>query len=184
MALDPKIRWMVLIVCLCGGARARADSISREDPPRWRIRAGLSTGFGGASVHGDAVTVFPTHLEVGLRLFGPLSFDLRATAIQVGEVIGVCGELRRPSALLGAAGLRFDLFNRRSESWVDPFVEVHGGTGGQLGCSSSQTFATGGARAGIDVWLGRVAVSITASYDYLPVAAPFAGELGATVALY
>jgi hypothetical protein len=34
------------------------------------------------------------------------------------------------------------------------------------------------------VWLGRVAVTVVASYDWLPTAMPFAFGLGATFVLY
>jgi hypothetical protein len=47
-----------------------------------------------------------------------------------------------------------------------------------------QVFATGGAKLGLDIWLGRVAVTVAATYDWLPTAQPISVALGATLALY
>ena len=171
---------------------ADADARAPRDAPRWRLRGGVSSGFGGASAHGDdTITVFPTHLDLVGRIWGPLSLDVRGFAVQAMQSYAACGEHRRPSALGTAGGLRVDFANRRSASWVDPFLEAHAGVAGQGGapevggrCPASEVFASGGARAGIDVWLGRAAVTVTVSYDYLPVAAPFAFELGASFVLY
>jgi hypothetical protein len=166
-----------------------ADELA--DPPRWRVRGGLSMGFGGGRDAGQSVAMFPTTLEVGVRLFGPLSLDVGATGVLAGEAYLACGELRRPSAAFGALGLRADLANGKSASWVAPFVEAHAGVGGQGGgreldgaCAPPRVFGTGGARVGLDAWLGRVAVTVAVGYDYLPSVQSAAVSLGATTVLY
>jgi len=161
------------------------------DPPRWRLRAALSSGVGGSRDGGEGVTVFPVALELGVRLYGPLSLTVAGQAVLMGATYSACGEQRRANAALGTAGLRLDFGNRRSAAWVVPFMEVHAGLGGQSGghelggaCPGPGVFGTGGARLGIDVWLGRVAVTLAGTFDYLPQAPPVAVALGATVILY
>lgn len=172
-------------------APVRADPrLLPPDPPRWRLRAALTSGAGGG-VTGDRATLFPTTLVFGARLWKPLSIDLAAQAVIAGEQYQACGRPRRPNAILGAGGLRVDFANGRSASWVAPFVEAHLGVGRQGPgreenglCTGPPTFFTGGARAGIDVWLGRVAVTVMVSYDYLPAASPISVSLGGSVVLF
>jgi hypothetical protein len=161
----------------------------KNDPPRWRLRATLSTGVGVAL--GPRAVSFPTHLDLGARIWGPLSVTLSGTAVLSSRQVSTCGTTERPNAALGAVGLRADLRNGRSASWVDPFIEAHVGVGGQAAygepgdpCGGSRVFATGGGRIGLDAWLGRVAITAQLSYDDLPVAAPIAISLGASVILY
>jgi hypothetical protein len=182
------VRSATAIVLLCASL-ARAD---RElDPPRWRVRAGLTQTVAGGSDGGSIVTVFPLALELGVRLWGPLSLTGGATGVFVGESYMACGKSVRPDAAIGTLGMRVDFLNSKASSWVAPFVEAHGGIGGQRGgresegvCRSPGTFGTGGARVGFDVWLGRAAVTIAASWDFLPAAAPLGIGLGATFILY
>ena len=64
-----------------------------------------------------------------------------------------------------------------------PFVEGHVGVGGQRtgpDCHAAPLFATGGARLGLDVWLGHAAVTLAIAADYLPVASPVTFTLGAS----
>jgi hypothetical protein len=97
----------------------------------------------------------------------------------------------RPNAFAGALGLRADLANGRAAAWVDPWVEVHGGVGLQAGaraqagrCPESVTFGTAGARAGIDAWLGRGAVTAALAFDYLPVGSTLSFMLGGTFIVF
>jgi hypothetical protein len=182
------LRPALVLVTLGAAWAARADG---GDPARWRVRGLVETGFGGGRSDGVTVAMFPTTLELGARIWGPLSVDLSATGILTSARYLACGEERRPNAALGALGLRADLANGKSASWVDPFVEVHGGVGGQGGgpelagaCPPPRVFGTGGARAGIDVWLGRVAVTIVLGYDYVPIGQVLAASIGASVVLY
>jgi hypothetical protein len=168
-------------------ARAEAPS----DPPRWRLRLSVSEGFGGGRSGDGAVTRFATTAELGARIFGPLSLDAGVIATVAGEYDSSCGQGIRPSAIAAVAGLRADAFNARSASWVDPFVEAHGGVGVQAGarevpgqCAASSVFATGGARAGIDVWLGRAAVTVALGFDYLPIGSTIALSLGGSFKLF
>jgi hypothetical protein len=135
--------------------------------------------------------MFPTTLELGARLWGPLSVDVAAVLVVAGEAYSACGELRRPNAVLGTAGVRADLANGKSASWADPFVEVHGGVGAQGGgrelggaCPAPRVFGSGGGRIGVDAWLGRVAVTVALGYDYLPIGQSLAISLGLSAILF
>jgi hypothetical protein len=170
---------------------APAQVAVAPDPPRWRIRAALTQGVGGGKDGPQIVTVFPTTLEFGARIWGPLSVTVAASGVWVGSQSTACGKERRANAGLGSAGLRVDFGNGLSKSWVAPFIEVHGGVGGQGGgpeldgvCPAGGVFGTGGARVGFDVWLGKAAVTIVAAYDYLPHASPFSLALGGTFRLF
>ena len=162
----------------------------KTDPPRWRFRALIATGVGGG-VGGVRTVVFPTQLELGARIWGPLSATISGMAMLSGREVTSCGASARANAATGAVGLRADLFNSKSASWIDPFIEAHAGVGGQTGfsepadpCAGSRVFATGGGRIGLDAWFGRVAVTAQLTYDYLPIAAPLAFSLGASVLLH
>jgi hypothetical protein len=183
------VRFFAVVIALT--SLARADVLLPPDPPRWRLRAALTTGVGGARDAGDSVTVFPTTLELGVRLFGPLSVTVGAQGVLVGEQYDACGKTERPNAILGAAGLRVDFANGRSASWAAPFVEAHAGVGRQGAprevngvCDGPSDFFTGGAKLGVDVWLGKVAVTVVATWDWLPTAMPFGAQLGASFVLY
>lgn len=168
------------------------STVARADPPRWRLRATLAQGFGGGRAADDSIAArFPTMLDVGARLWGPLSLAATVTATVAGEYATSCGRPVRPSAVAGALGVRADLANGRSAAWVDPWVEVHGGVGAQAGarelpggCPQAATFGTAGARAGFDAWLGRGAVTVAVAFDYLPVGASVSFVLGGSFILF
>jgi hypothetical protein len=155
-------------------------------PPRWRVQVSLLEGFGGSWDHGS-VSAFPTTLAIGVRVWGPLSVTAGATGVLSGDHYESCGGPRRANAIVGHAGLRVDFNNKHGDSWLDPFIEAHGGVGGQRGgrdaCGAGGVFGTGGARVGLDVWMGRAAITVAAGFDYTPVATPAAGFLGATFLL-
>lgn len=162
----------------------------KNDPPRWRMRGTVTTGVGAALTTSHWV-VFPTELSVGARIWGPLSATASALAVLATRDSTTCGTEQRPHAALGSLGLRADLFNGRSASWLDPFVEVHASVGGQAAfaqgsdpCRGPRTFGGGGARIGFDAWLGRVALTAQLSYEYLPVGAPLTVSIGASMILF
>ena len=172
-----------------GTANPRGFTAS-VDPPRWRLRATLTEGFGGGRDGDATVARFATTAELGARVWGPLSLDLGVIATVAGEYDAGCGQGIRPSAVAGVAGVRADLFNARSASWINPFVEAHGGVGTQAGtrevpgaCATASTFGTGGARAGLDVWLGRAAVTVAVDFEYLPIGSTLAFSLGGSFKL-
>ena len=191
-----RVRIAALVLVLGCALPARADAPGVEathaDPPRWRLRATLAQGFGGAVGADDGVVArFPTMLDVGARLWGPLSLAATVTGTLAGEYATSCGQPVRPSAIAGALGVRADLGNRRSASWVDPWVEAHGGVGAQAGalevpggCPRAATFGTAGARAGLDVWLGRGAVTVAVAFDYLPIGSTVSFVLGGSFVLF
>jgi hypothetical protein len=175
-----------LVVCL-----VLLGSVARADPPRWRLRATLAQGFGGARSGDETVARFPTTLDVGARLWGPLSLAATVTGTVAGEWSTTCGQPVRPSAIAGALGVRADLGNGRSAAWLDPWVEVHGGVGAQAGarevpggCPQSATYGTAGARAGFDAWLGKGAVTIAVAFDYLPVGSTVSFALGGSFIVF
>ncbi|MGZ3428119.1 MAG: hypothetical protein ACXVCV_15795 [Polyangia bacterium] len=166
-------------------------SVARADPPRWRLRATLAQGFGGGRAGDETVARFPTTLDLGARLWGPLSLAATVTGTIAGEWSSTCGQPVRPNAVAGALGVRADLGNGRSAAWVDPWVEVHGGIGAQAGarelpgaCPQAATYGTAGARAGFDAWLGRGAVTIAVGFDYLPVGSAVSFLLGGSFVLF
>ena len=197
------MRTSAIALVLTGSALARADAPvvvepptgvyaapPARDPPRWRLRGLVSSGV-GVGIGGVREATFPTALELGARVWGPLSVTLSGAAVLASREVVSCGASARPNAALGALGVRADLHNGRSASWVDPFVEAHVGVGGQAAyaepgdpCGGRRVFPTGGGRIGLDAWLGRVAITAQVGYDYLPIGAPLAVSLGASVILY
>jgi hypothetical protein len=177
-----------LVVVLALSTTAGAEqpwTPSQSNEPRWRLRLSLLSGFGGSWAHDDVVAMFPTTLELGVRAFGPLSFDFGVTGVAATVLEVDCGVARRPHAVFGSAGVRIDFVNRRAGSWVDPFLESHLGIGSQEGghdgsgmCVDRRLFAAAGVRGGIDVWLGQSAVTVALGYDYLPTASPLSFSLG------
>lgn len=170
------------------GGVARAEP---RDPPRWRLRATLAQGFGGGRNADETVARLPTLVEVGARLWGPLSLAASVTATVAGEWANGCGQPVRPSAVAGGLGVRADLGNGRAAAWVDPWVEVHGGIGAQAGarevpggCPQPATYGTAGARAGFDAWLGRGAVTVAVAFDYLPLGSSVSFVLGGSFVLF
>jgi hypothetical protein len=189
---------LVTLVAVAAATRARGDerqytppTAPPADPPRWRLRAMLVQGFGGGRDVDAYVARFPTTLELGARVWGPLSLAAGVTATVAGEYDVACGQGVRPSAVAGDVGVRADLANGRSAAWVDPWVEVHGGVGTQAGarplpgrCPVAEVFGTAGARAGFDAWLGRGAVTVAVAFDYLPVGSALSFILGGTVVVF
>jgi hypothetical protein len=177
----------LVVLVTAWAASARAD-----DPPRWRLRASLLQGFGGGRAADDSIAArFPTTLDLGARLWGPLSLAATVTGTLAGEYDNSCGAAVRPNAIAGALGLRADLANRRSAPWVDPWIEAHGGVGAQAGvhaqpggCPTAATFATAGARVGVDTWLGKAAVTVAVAFDYLPLGATVSFVLGGSFVLF
>jgi hypothetical protein len=167
--------------------------MAHADPPRWRLRATVAQGFGGGEgADGGAIVArFPTMLELGARVWGPLSLTVAATGTLAGEYDTTCGQPLRPNAVMGALGVRADLANARSAAWVDPWVEAHAGVGAQAGahevpggCARAATFATAGARAGVDVWLGRGAVTVAVGFDYLAIGSSVSFLLGGSFVVF
>ncbi len=89
-------------------------------------------------------------------------------------------------------GLRLDFNNSRDGSWWSPWLALRGGVVGQsgvpddlLGCTPR--YLPGlylSPRAGIDLWLGKAAVTFALGYDYLPRAAAISALTGLTLRLF
>ncbi len=176
-----------LVVVLLGLAVANADT-PRRDPPRWRARLALEVGAGGTIEARQ--TVFPGVFELGVQVWRNLSLTAAAEGILAVAEVDACGVRRPPHAALGTVGVRYDLWDGKSAPWPVPYAEVHGGVGGQraggandASCPRMAPFGTGGVKLGVDAWLGRVAVTVAISYDYLPVGAPLVFHIGADIIL-
>lgn len=144
------------------------------------MRPEISQGFGASRAGGRFVAVFPTRVEVDLRLWRGLSLSVLGVGMLTGGE-GVCAH--RATAAWHALGVRWDFGNKRGGGWLVPFVEGHVGVGGQRtgsDCHTSSIFPTGGARLGLDVWLGHAAVTVAVAADYLPVASPITFTFGAS----
>jgi hypothetical protein len=168
---------------------AEKDKLDPE-APRWKLRMTLASGFGGSRAGDNLVAVFPTTLELGVRIFGPLSLDVALHGMLTNDLYVACGETIRPHAIYGTAGVRVDFINKLAGSWVDPYVAVHFGVAGQPGgreidgrCGPGRASPTGGVRLGLDVWLGRAAVNAAVGFDVLAIASPIAFFLGASFVL-
>lgn len=172
--------------------RAGAAGGRVVDPLRWRGRISLGAGAGGGGDgQGHVVTMHPVRLEIGVVLWRNLSLVAAAGGVIATTVDDACGVRRAPHAALGSIGLRADLWNGKSAPWAVPFVEAWAGVGGQPridvtgdACERLAPFATGGARVGLDAWLGRVAVTVAVSYDHLPRLAPIAFSIAATAIVW
>ncbi len=148
--------------------------------PRWRLRLGVATGAGGA-LDGTNTGAFPSSLSVAVRVSERVSLVVEALGVLSGHYLSACDS--RANAFVGAAGARVDFGNRQGGSWMSPFVEAHVGGGVQPGsCRGASAplrgFASGGGSVGVDVWMGRAAVSIALAADYLPTASPLAALIG------
>ncbi len=51
-------------------------------------------------------------------------------------------------------------------------------------CPATATFATAGARAGFDAWLGRGAVTVAVAFDYLPIGSSVSFVLGSSFVVF
>jgi hypothetical protein len=158
---------------------ATAHAERPVDPPRWRGQLSIVAGSGGAGDGtGGVSTVFPISAEFAFRVWRNLSVTAGGHGVLATRLDESCGN-RPPHAAFGTVGLRADLWNGKSSPWLTPFVAVRGGGGGQ--CAP---FGTGGVTAGLDTWLGRVAVTVAFSYDYLPIGQPLSFRLGAAFILF
>jgi hypothetical protein len=145
---------------------------AKHAPPRWHLRLGVNLGFGGSYADNRSTLAVPVNVDLSLRAWRFLSVVVATTGILSDLDADVCGG-RRPHAFVGSAGVRLDRNNHHGDSWFSPFVEAHASVGGQRpldSCRALAPFGGAGARAGLDVWLGKAAISIALGVEYLPVA--------------
>lgn len=135
----------------------------------------------------------PLDAEVGLRASGPLSVVLGGVAYNAPFLISSCPTAAspRPHALAAFLGLRLDFNNSRDGSWWSPWIAVRGGVVGQAGVQQGAACEERyvlhpylGPRLGVDLWLGKAAVTFALGYDELPRAAAVSLQVGLTLRLY
>ena len=197
-----------LVTGLClspAWAAAPFDSASlrsgRTDLPRPAAprtgRAQILTGVGLAVPSqpegGRHLTAYvPVELELSLQVSGPLSVLLGgsgfAATFVAADCLGSAG--RRPSALAAFGGVRLDpLLGGRG--LVSPWLALRGGLVGQDGVSTADPCVERvvlspyfGPRVGLDLRLGRTALTAALGYDHLPRAPALTVQLGLSLRIF
>jgi hypothetical protein len=135
----------------------------------------------------------PLDAELALRVSGPLSVVLGGVAYNAPFSVSTCptSPSARPHALAALAGVRLDFNNSRDGSWWSPWLALRGGVVGQAGvqdgavCEERYVLAPYlSPRLGVDLWLGKAAVTFALGYDELPRAAAISLQLGLTLRLF
>ncbi len=181
-----------------GGAAAAARRPVRKPALRFAGRLQLLSGVGftlprddGNAVHFAAYV--PLDVELALRVSGPLSVVLGGVAYNAPFSVSTCpsSPSARPHALAALGGVRLDFNNSRDGSWWSPWIALRGGVVGQAGvqggavCEERYVLAPYlSPRVGVDLWLGKAAVTFALGYDELPRAAAISLQLGLTLRLF
>lgn len=189
----------VLLAATCLGGEASARP--RPPAPRFKGRLQILSGAGFALPQdGDGGRHFaayvPVDLELGIQASGPLSVVLGGVGYLAPFSVPACGPDgspagARPNALGTFLGLRLDFNNSRDGSWWSPWVALRGGLVGQGGVPDGnpclERFQLGlflSPRLGLDLWLGKAAVTFALGYDHLPFAAAVSTQVGLTLRLF
>ncbi len=195
-------RWQAvlcaLVVAVAAGSAAGAKRPPRKPALRFAGRLQVLSGV-GFTLPKDAVAdthfaaYVPLDVELATRLGGPLSLLLGSAAFNAPFLISTCATAAspRPHALAALAGLRLDFNNNRDGSWWSPWIAVRAGLGGQAGVLAGAgceerfvLFPYLSPRLGVDLWLGKAAVTFALGYDELPRASAVTLQLGLTLRLF
>lgn len=141
------------------------------------------------------VAYVPIDLELGMRLGGPLSLAMGGVGYLAPFSVSTCAEAptseARPNALGAFLGMRLDFNNSRDGSWWSPWAALRVGVLGQNGVPDGSPcvdrFLLGlylSPRVGVDLWLGKAAVTFAVGYDHLPRAAALSAQVGLTLRLF
>jgi hypothetical protein len=141
------------------------------------------------------VAYVPVDVEIGARLGGPLSLAMGGVGYLAPFSVSTCGPTAnvdsRPNALGAFLGARLDFNNSRDGSWWSPWAALRGGILGQNGVANGspcqERYLLGlylSPRVGIDLWLGKAAVTFAIGYDHLPRAAALSTQVGLTLRLF
>lgn len=134
----------------------------------------------------------PVELELSLQVSGPLSVLLGgsgfAATFVAADCLGSAG--RRPSALAAFGGVRLDpLLGGRG--LVSPWLALRAGLVGQDGVSTADPCVERlvlspyfGPRVGLDLRLGRTALTAAVGYDHLPRAPALTVQLGLSLRIF
>lgn len=135
----------------------------------------------------------PLDLEIATRVSGPLSIGLGGVGYAAPFAVSSCptGPSPRPNALAALLSLRLDFNNSRDGSWWSPWIALRAGVSGQAGvldgaeCSEHYVVAPYfSPRLGIDLWMGRAAVTFALGYDHLLRAGAISAQVGLTLRLF
>jgi hypothetical protein len=141
----------------------------------------------------------PVDVELGILLSGPLSLVMGGVGYLAPFSVPGCPATpnapvpgQPPNALGAFLGARLDFNNSRDGSWWSPWLALRGGVLGQtsvpdgfLGCTERYLLGLYlSPRAGIDLWLGKAAVTFALGYDLLPRAAAISALVGLTLRLF
>lgn len=181
-----------------GGTATAARRPARKPALRFAARLQLLSGAGFTLPRDDSnavhfVAYVPLDAELALRVSGPVSVVLGGVAYNAPFSVSTCptSPSARPHALAALAGVRLDFNNSRDGSWWSPWLALRGGVVGQAGvqdgaiCEERYVLAPYlSPRVGVDLWLGKAAVTFALGYDELPRAAAISLQLGLTLRLF
>lgn len=181
---------------------ASAQRAKKPRPPALRFTGRLQMLTGAAfalpkDFDGNRrfVTYVPVDLELGVRLGGPLGLVMGGVGYAAPFSVSACEPSvkieSRPNALGAFFGMRLDFNNSRDGSWWSPWAALRVGVLGQNGVPDGspcvERFLLGlylSPRVGVDLWLGKAAVTFAVGYDHLPFAAALSAQVGLTLRLF
>lgn len=186
------------LCALCWAAPALAGPPPAPAPLRFAGRLQILSGaamtwpklYDGS--HHIAAYV-PAEAELALRVSGMLSLGIGGAGYLAPFSLTTCSDA--PSARAHAATafgtVRLDFNNSRDGSWWSPWMALRTGIAAQDGVASGdpcqEQLGLGlylGPRLGIDLWMGRAAVTFALGYDHLPRADAIALQTGLTLRLF
>lgn len=141
------------------------------------------------------VAYVPIDAEIAVRVSGLFSIAMGSVGYLAPFSVSICEQApsRRPNALGAFLGMRFDFNNSQDGSWWSPWMALRTGVLGQDGTTGGsgspcdQSYAVGlylSPRLGVDLWMGKAAVTFAIGYDHLPRAAAISTQLGLTLRLF
>jgi hypothetical protein len=139
------------------------------------------------------VAYVPIDLELGLHASGPVSVLLGGIGYLAPFSLSNCKSSPAPrnNGLGAFVGARFDFNNSRDGSWWSPWFALRAGVLGQSGVADGapcqdhyQMGLLVSPRLGLDLWLGKAAVSFALGFDNLPRAAALSAQVGLTLRLF
>lgn len=135
----------------------------------------------------------PAEAELALRVSGMLSLGIGGAGYLAPFSLTTCSDApaARAHAATAFGTVRLDFNNSRDGSWWSPWMALRTGIAAQDGVASGdpcqEQLGLGlylGPRLGIDLWMGRAAVTFAFGYDHLPRADAVALQTGLTLRLF
>ena len=187
------------LLALCGRATPAESRPSSAEPPRrftGRIQMLSGATLALPELYDGSrylVSYVPAEVEVAIRVAGLLSLGLGGSGLLAPFSLTTCSPALsdRANALAAFGTLRLDFNNSRDGSWLSPWIALRGGIVGQGGVASGdpceERFSLGlylGPRLGLDLWMGKAAVTFAVGYDHLLRADGIALQTGLTLRLF